>query len=101
MATQTLSDKKIELIVEISKLENEQSVEQVKDFVERLRKNPTKKQLKKLAELSTTIKEKTDLDEIIREQNWKPTSKAEIDQILKDFDWQISDEDFIELLKNI
>ncbi len=98
---QTLSDQKIDLMVEISKLDKEESVQQVKHFVSYLKKRPTKKQLEMLKELSTTIGEKTDIEEIIREQNWKPASREEIDEILKDFDWQISDEDFIELLKNI
>jgi arsenate reductase-like glutaredoxin family protein len=88
MATQTLSDQKIELMVEISTLDKEELVQQVKNFVNYLKKRPTKKQLKMLEELSTTIGEKTDIEEIIREQNWKPIDRKEFDRLVKELDIQ-------------
>jgi hypothetical protein len=101
MAVQTLSDQKIEIIVEISKLKKRESVQQVREFVKHLEKSPTKKQLEMIKKLAKPIKKKLDLQEIIREQNWKPSTKEEIDEIVKGFDWDISDEEFIEELKNI
>jgi hypothetical protein len=102
MEKQTLTEEKKELVFHIKKLENQEFISQIKNLVvEHLNQRPTQKQLKKLRELSTTIKEKTDLDEIIREQNWKPSTQEEIDEIIKGFDWEISDEEFIELLKDI
>ncbi len=101
MVTQTLSDQKIELMVEISKLQREESLQQVRHLVEYLEKSPTKKQSEMIKKLSKPIKKKLDLEEIKREQNWKPSTKEEIDEIIKGFDWDISDEDFIKELKNI
>lgn len=98
---QTLSDQKIDLMVEISKLKKKESVQRVSELVRHLEKSPTKKQLEMIEKLAKPIKKKLDLEEIIREQNWKPSTKEEIDEIVKGFDWDISDEEFIEELKNI
>ncbi len=88
METQTLSDQKINLIVEISKLDKLESIQLVKKFVSNLKKNNTNKQIQMLKELSKPIKEKTDIEELIREQNWKPIDRKEFDRLVKELDIQ-------------
>lgn len=101
MIVTTLEKRKANLIVRISKLDKEESVRQVEAVVKLVERPTTDKQLELLKKLAKPIREKLDINELKREQNWKPSSKAEIDKIVKDFDWQISDEDFIKLLKDI
>lgn len=101
MNTEALNERKINLIVRITKLDKEDDVRKIEETVELVEKQPTEKQLEMLKKLSKPIRRKTDIEELKRQQNWKPTSGEEIKELIKDFDWQISDEDFLELLKNI
>ena len=101
MATQTLDKRKMDLIVQITLLDNEESVRQVEDFVNDLEKRPTERQLEMLKKIAKPMRKKLNIDELIKEQNWKPSSQEEIDKIIKDFDWQISDEEFLQLLEDI
>ena len=101
MNTETLDAMKVKLIVRITKLDKEEALRQIERTVDLVENHPTEKQLELLKKLAKPIKEKLDINELIKEQNWKPSSKEEIDNILANFDWQISDEDFIELLKDI
>lgn len=88
MATQTLDSIKIDLIVQITKLDDEESVRQVKDFVEHLEKRPTEKQLEMLKKLAKPMRKKLDLEELKREQNWKPINREEFDRLVKEIDIQ-------------
>lgn len=101
MTTKTLDSRKINLIVRISKLDKEEVVRQVESAVDLIENRPTEKQLEMLKKLARPMREKLDIDELINEQNWKPSSREEIDKIIEDFDWQISGEDFVQLLKEI
>lgn len=101
MKTETLSDEKLDLIVRISKLDDEESLRQIKNAVDVVEKRPTQEQLEMLKKIAKPMREKLDVEQLKREQNWKPSSKEEINQIIKNFNWQISDEDFIQLLKDI
>ena len=101
MNAQTLEGRKIDLIVRISKLDKEDSVRQVEEVVDSLEGGPTEKQSEILKKLVRPMRKKLDIEELKREQNWKPSTREEIEEIIKDFDWQISDEDFIQLLKEI
>ncbi len=101
MTTETLDSRKINLIVRISKLDKEEVVRQVESAVDLIENRPTEKQLEMLKKLARPMREKLDIDELINEQNWKPSSREEIDKIIEDFDWQISGEDFVQLLKEI
>ncbi len=89
------------MIVRISKLDKEEAVREIENVVGLAEKRITEKQFELLKKLAGPIKEKVDLEELKREQNWKPSTKEEIDEIVKGFDWQISDEEFIKLLKEI
>ena len=101
MKTETLSDEKLDLIVRISKLDDKESVRKVKDAVDVVEKRPTKEQLEMLEKLAKPMKKTIDIEELKREQNWKPTTQEEIDALIEDFDWQIPEDEFLELLKNI
>lgn len=90
MNTELLEVKKQNLIVRISQLDKEETVQKVADFVELVENRPTEKQLEMLERLAKPMRKKLDLDELIREQNWKPSTQVEIDEIVKNFDWQIS-----------
>lgn len=101
MATETLERRKTQLISRIKKLDDETALREIENTFEIIESRPTEKQLVMLKKLVKPIREKTDIEEIIKEQNWKPTSAGEIEEIVKDFDWKISDEEFIEVLKSI
>ena len=90
MNTETLSERKMNLIVRITKLDKEEAVNQIEKAVESVEPRPTEKQLKMLKKLAKPMRKKLDLEELIREQNWKPSTQEEIDEIVKNFDWQIS-----------
>ena len=100
MNTQTLDSLKVDLIVRITKLGDEKSLREVENTVDVVEKHPTKKQLEMLKKLAKPVKKKIDLEELKREQNWKPSSSEEIQEIIKGFDWQISDEEFLQILKD-
>ena len=101
MSNKTLEAIKSKLIIQITKMDKEEDLRQIQKTVDLIKQHPTERQMELLKKLSKPIREKLDLEELIKEQNWKPSSKEEIDNILANFDWQISDEDFIELLKDI
>lgn len=99
MNTQTLDSLKVDLIVEITHLDDEISLRQIKGIISKIKQRPTEKQLEMLKKIAKPIKKKIDLEELKREQNWKPSSAEEIKEIIKDFDWQISDEEFLRIIK--
>ena len=101
MISTTLEKRKANLIVRISKLDREESVQEVEEVIGLVEQRTTKNQMEMLKKVAKPIRKKLDIDELIREQNWKPSSRAEIDKIVNEFDWQISDKDFIELIKDI
>lgn len=101
MNTETLSERKINLIVRISNLDKEESVRKVEEIVEVVEHLPTQQQSEVLRKLAKPMRKKLDLEELKREQNWKPINRAEFDRLVKELDWQISDEEFIELIKDI
>ena len=100
MNTEILDSLKVNLIVEITHLDDEKSLRQIGNIIDEMKKRPTEKQLEMLKKLAKPIKKKLDLEELKREQNWKPSSSEEIHEIIKDFDWQISDEEFLQILKD-
>ncbi len=90
MAIQTLSDQKSELIIEISKLNKEESVQQVKNLVQLLEKSPAKKQSDRLKKIAKPMRKKLDLEELKREQHWNPINREEFDGLVKELDIQES-----------
>ncbi len=88
MNTETLNDRKINLIVEITHLDNEESVRQIEDAVGKIKKRPTENQLEMLKKLAKPIRKKIDLEELKREQNWKPIDREEFDRLVREIDIQ-------------
>lgn len=86
MITQTISDQKLDLIVQITKLIKEESVHQVKEFVEYLEKDPTDEQMEMLRKIAKPMRKKMDLEELKREQNWKPVNREEFDRLIREID---------------
>lgn len=102
MNKETLTGRKQNLILQIQGLKDEESVRQIENALDDLnKKGITEKQRELLEKLAKPIRKKLDIDELIKEQNWKPTSSKEIEEIIKDFNWEISDEDFIRELQSI
>lgn len=101
MKTETLSDEKLDLIVRISKLDDEESVRKIKDAVDFVEKRPTKEQLEMLKKMAKPMRKSIDIEELKREQNWQPIDREELFKKLENFDWQIPEDEFIELLNNI
>ena len=88
MNTQTLDSLKKNLIVEIKSLDDEKSLRQVGKVIKEIKKRPTEKQLEMLKKIAKPIKKKIDLEELKREQNWKPINRAEFDKLVKEIDIQ-------------
>ncbi len=88
MNTETLNDRKINLIVEITHLDNEESVRQIEDAVGKIKKRPTENQLEMLKKLAKPIRKKVDLEELKRKQNWKPIDREEFDRLVREIDIQ-------------
>lgn len=101
MVTQALDNRKMNLIVQITHLDNEESVRQVEDFVSYLKKRPTEKQLEMLKRLAKPMRKKLDIDELIKEQNWKPSTQEEIEKLIKKIDFQIPLEELIREINDI
>ena len=101
MATQTLDNRKLNLIVRISKLDKEESVQKVEEIVSLVEKHPTERQLELLKKLAKPMREKIDIEELKREQNWKPSTQEEIDELIEKFDFQVSKEELIREINDI
>ncbi len=89
MTTNTLDGRKINLIVRISKLDREEAVRKIEETVNFVEHQPTAKQsemLKKLA--ARPMREKTDVNELIREQNWQPIDRKKFDNLIREIDIQ-------------
>lgn len=101
MNTETLNERKINLIVRITKLDKEDAVRKIEEKFDVVERRPTQEQLELLKKLAKPMRKTIDIDELIKEQNWKPSTQEELDAIIKDFDWQIPMDEFFELLENI
>ncbi len=88
MNTEVLEAKKQNLIVRILKLDKEETVQKVAEFVELVENSPTEKQLEMLKTLAKPMRKKLDLEELKREQNWKPIDRKEFDRLVSEIDIQ-------------
>lgn len=86
MNTQTLDSLKIDLIVEITHLDDEISLRRLRENIQEIKKQPTEKQLEMLEKLAKPIRKKTDIDELIKEQNWKGVNREKFDRLVKEMD---------------
>ena len=85
MGTQTLETLKENLIFRISKIDKEEALRQVEKAVDLVEHSPKSELLKKLAK---PMRKKLDLEELKREQNWKPIDRDEFDRLVKELDIQ-------------
>ncbi|CAN5579676.1 hypothetical protein BH20ACI4_BH20ACI4_08910 [soil metagenome] len=88
MNTETLNERKINLIVRITKLDREDAVRKIEETVDIIEKQPTEKQLEMLEKLAKPIREKLDIEELKREQNWKPINREKFDKLVREIDIQ-------------
>lgn len=83
MTTESLEKRKFNLIVQITKLDDEISVRKVEDIIEDL----TGKE-KLLHSLVKPLRKKTDIEQIKKEQNWKGVDRKKFDRLIKEIDIQ-------------
>ena len=76
------------LIVEITHLDDEKSLRRIAEVIGEEKKRPTEKQLETLEKLAKPMRKKLDLEELKREQNWKPIDRKEFDRLVKELDIQ-------------
>ena len=88
MIATTLEKRKANLIVRISRLDKEESVQQIEAIVRLVEKLTTEKQLEILKRVSRPTRKKLDIGEMIKEQNWKPIDRKEFDRLVKEIDIQ-------------
>jgi hypothetical protein len=88
MATQTLDSLKINLIVEITNLDDETILYQIAKIIDKEKKQPTERQLELLKKLSKPMRKKTDINEIKKEQNWKGIDREKFDRLVKELNIQ-------------
>ncbi len=88
MTAQSLEILKQNLNFRITKIDKEESLRQIEKVIDLVEHSPSKRQIKMLKELSKPIDEKTDIEEMIREQNWKPIDRKEFDRLVKELDIQ-------------
>jgi hypothetical protein len=86
MNTETLDSLKINLIVEITHLDDEASLRQIRENINEIKKQPTEKQLEMLEKLAKPIRKKTDINELIKEQNWKGVNRKKFDRLVREMD---------------
>lgn len=98
MNTETLDKRKINLIVHISKLNDEEAVRQLENEAA---KHPTEKQLEMLKKVAKPMRKTLDIDELIKEQNWKPSTPEEIRELIKKIDFQATPEELIKEINDI
>ncbi len=88
MATQTLDSLKINLIVEITHLDDEVVLHRIAKVIDEEKKQPTERQLELLKKLAKPIRKKTDINEIKKEQNWKGVDREKFDRLVKELNIQ-------------
>ncbi len=88
MATETLESRKINLIVKITKLDDETALRELENTVEIVESRQTEKKLEILRKLARPIREKTDIEQIKKEQNWNGVDREEFDRLIKEMDIQ-------------
>ena len=88
MATQTLDTLKVNLIVKITHLDDEKSLRKIETAIDEVKSQPTKKQLEMLNKMAKPMREKLDIEELIKEQNWKPIDRHKFDQLVAELDIQ-------------
>ena len=76
------------LIIQISTLDNDESLRRMENVADSLKNPATDGQLELVKKLAKPMRKKTDIDELIKEQNWKPVNPEEFDRLIKEIDIQ-------------
>lgn len=79
----SIAERKYHLIQLISSIEDEKVLVQIQEKLEAIR---SKEEL--LAQITKPMKKTLDVEEMKREQNWKPVDKEELQEIIKQMDIQ-------------
>ena len=88
MATQTLESIKQNLNFRISKIDQEESLREIEKVVDLVEPSPSREQSDLLRKLAKPMRKKLDLEELKREQNWKPIDRKKFDKLVKELDIQ-------------
>lgn len=89
----TVQLRKYKLLQRIEAVEDEPIIHRLEDVLdELLAENKT------LAKLSTPMRERLDIDELIREQNYQHPTKEELDDIIQQADIQEPIEDLLNMI---
>lgn len=89
----SIAERKYHLIQLISSIENEKVLAQIQEKLEEIRR---KEEL--IAQITRPMKKTLDVEEMKREQNWKPIDREEWDRLVKDLDIQEPIEELLALL---
>ena len=79
----SIAERKYHLIQLISSIKNEKVLAQIQEKLEEIRR---KEEL--IAQITRPMKKTLDVEEMKREQNWKPIDRAELQAIIKEMDIQ-------------
>lgn len=88
MNAQALDSLKMNLIVDITHLNDEASLRQISDTVSEVKKNLTVKQKEILEKITKPMRKKTTVEDLKREQNWKPIDREKFDRLIRELDIQ-------------
>lgn len=84
MNTEVLDSLKINLIVEITHLDDEAALRRIESTISEIKKRPSEKQLEMLQKVAKPMQKKLDLEELKHEQNWKPVNREKFDRLVKE-----------------
>lgn len=93
--TMTIEGKKLYLIRKIMEISDESVIDQLDELIG---KQPEKDKDWILRQLNKPIKEKLDLEEIKREQNFEEVDKEEIEALIKEADIQEPIEELLQMV---
>jgi hypothetical protein len=88
MTAQSLEVLKQNLNFRITKIDKEESLRQIEKVIDLVEHSPNKKQSELLKKLAKPMRKKLDLEELKREQNWKPIDRKEFDRLVMELDIQ-------------
>lgn len=76
------------LIVEITHLDNEKSLHRIAEIINEEKKRPNEEQRELLKKLTKPMRKKLDIEELKREQNWKSLDREKFDRLVRELDIQ-------------
>ena len=89
----TVQSRKYKLLQRIEAVEDESMIHHLEDVLDQLLAED-----KALAALATPMRERLDIDELIREQNYKHPTKEELNEIMQEADIQEPIEDLLNMI---